>query len=71
MGLVTLWYLTDRPVQAKWLPEDEKQWLTAELKAEEVRKISAGRVRIIDALRYPQTFLLIGIFFLITPATRR
>ena len=66
MGLVTLWYLTDRPVQAKWLPEDEKQWLTAELKAEEVHKISEGRVRIIDALRYPQTFLLIGIFFLTT-----
>jgi MFS transporter, ACS family, tartrate transporter len=66
MGLVTLWYLTDRPVQAKWLPEDEKQWLAAELKAEEVHKISEGRVRIIDALRYPQTFLLIGIFFLTT-----
>jgi len=66
MGLVTLWYLTDRPLKAKWLPEDEKQWLTAELKAEEVHKISEGRVRIMDALRYPQTFLLIGIFFLTT-----
>ena len=65
MGFVTLWYLTDRPRQATWLPEDEKQWLIEELKAEEARKISAGRVRVLDALRYPQTFLLIAIFFLI------
>jgi len=65
MGLVTLWYLTDRPAQAKWLPEDEKTWLTGQLKADEERKISAGRVSVMDALRYPQTFLLIAIFFLI------
>jgi MFS transporter, ACS family, tartrate transporter len=65
MGFVTLWYLTDRPHQARWLPEDEKRWLIEELKAEESRKISAGKVGILDALRYPQTFLLIAIFFLI------
>jgi ACS family tartrate transporter-like MFS transporter len=65
MGLVTLWYLTDRPREAKWLPEDEKKWLMAELAVEEARKVSEGRVRVIDALRYPQTFLLIAIFFLI------
>jgi ACS family tartrate transporter-like MFS transporter len=65
MGLVTLWYLTDRPQQAAWLPEDEKQWLMGELQAEETRKTSEGRVRVLDALRYPQTFLLIAVFFLI------
>ena len=65
MGFVTLWYLTDRPHKAKWLPDDEKQWLLGELQAEEARKVSAHRVRMIDALRYPQTFLLIAIYFLI------
>jgi MFS transporter, ACS family, tartrate transporter len=65
MGLVTLWFLTDRPHQAGWLPADEKQWLTGELRAEEARKVSAGRVRVTDALRRPQTYLLIAIFFLI------
>jgi MFS transporter, ACS family, tartrate transporter len=64
MGFVTLWYLTDRPHQAVWLPEDEKRWLMGELKAEEDRKVSAGRVRVVDALRRPQTYLLIAIFFL-------
>ena len=65
MGFVTLWYLTDRPKDAGWLVDDEKQWLMAQLKAEESVKVSAGRVRAIDALRHPQTFLLIAIFFLI------
>ncbi len=65
MGLVTLWYLTDRPRDSKWLPSDEKQWLIGELKAEEARKASAGRVRALDALRNPQTYLMIGIYFLI------
>lgn len=65
MGFVTFWFLTDRPHLARWLPDDEKQWLTGELKAEEAGKVAAGRVRVIDALRNPQTFLLIVVFFLI------
>jgi MFS transporter, ACS family, tartrate transporter len=65
MGLVTLRFLTDRPQHARWLPPDEKRWLVDELKAEEARKVAAGRVRITDALRRPQTYLLIAIFFLI------
>src|SRR5580658_2130950 len=65
MGIVTFWYLTDRPVDARWLPAEEKQWLIDQLKVEEAVKIASGRVRMLDALRTPQTFLLIAIFFLI------
>jgi MFS transporter, ACS family, tartrate transporter len=65
MGFVTFWYLTDRPVDAHWLPADEKQWLIDRLKAEEGDKIASERVRIMDALRSPQTFLLIAIFFVV------
>lgn len=65
MGFVTLWFLTDRPLQARWLPDDEKKWLQAELAAEAAQKTAGHRVRILDALRDPQTFLLIAIFFLI------
>ena len=65
MGFVTFFYLTDRPGKAHWLPEDEMLWLTGELKAEEARKVATGRVGVLDALRYPQTFLLIAVFFLI------
>jgi ACS family tartrate transporter-like MFS transporter len=65
MGFVTLWYLTDRPQKANWLPDPEKQWLIGELKADEARKVSLHRVSVMDALRYPQTFLLIAVYFLI------
>src|SRR6185437_5688347 len=64
MGVVTLFYLTDRPQNARWLPRDEKAWLVSRLKADEVSKITAHRVTVMDALRYPQTFLLITIAFL-------
>ena len=65
MGFLSLWYLTDRPQRAAWLPGAERQWLIAQLKADELRKTSAHRVSVMDALRYPQTFLLIAILFLI------
>jgi MFS transporter, ACS family, tartrate transporter len=65
MGIVTLWYLTDRPAHARWLRDDEKQWLVAQLKADEALKTAQHRVRVVDALRIPQTFLLTGILFLI------
>ena len=65
LGVVTLFYLTDRPADARWLPADEKKWLEAELEAEARAKASKGRVSVADALRYPQTLLLMAICFLI------
>jgi ACS family tartrate transporter-like MFS transporter len=65
LGVVALFYLTDRVHEAKWLREDEKEWLTAELAREEAEKTNAGRVRIMDAFREPRTLLLIAVFFLI------
>ena len=34
LGIVTLFYLTDRPKDAKWLKDDERDWITTELAAE-------------------------------------
>ncbi|HEV2487651.1 MAG TPA: MFS transporter [Terracidiphilus sp.] len=65
MGFVTFRYLADRPQRAGWLADDEKHWLVEELKIDEARKISTHRVSVMDALRYPQTFLLMVILFLI------
>jgi MFS transporter, ACS family, tartrate transporter len=65
MGFVTIRYLTDWPSKADWLREDEKGWLLTQLEAEAAHKTAAHRVRIVDALRYPQTFLLTGVLFLI------
>lgn len=35
LGVVTCFYLTDRPGEARWLPVGERQWLEAELVREE------------------------------------
>jgi ACS family tartrate transporter-like MFS transporter len=34
VGIITYFYMTDRPVQAPWLPHDERDWLVRELQAE-------------------------------------
>ncbi|AOV09122.1 hypothetical protein BI350_06115 [Sporosarcina ureilytica] len=40
LGVVVAFYLTNRPKEAKWLTEDERNWLESELEAE--RKITAS-----------------------------
>ena len=65
LGFVTLFYLTDRPAQARWLKDDEREWLVGELAAEERQRTAARRTGIMDALRQPRTALLAASFFLI------
>src|SRR5690349_25097940 len=31
LGFITIWYLTDRPEQARWLPAEERSWIIGEL----------------------------------------
>jgi len=37
LGAVALWYLTDRPADAAWLPAEGRAWLTARLGREQAR----------------------------------
>jgi MFS transporter, ACS family, tartrate transporter len=69
-GIIALCYLTDRVPQAHWLREDEKEWLASELAREQREKTVAGRVRIRDAFREPQTLLLVAVFFLIVTSNQ-
>ncbi len=64
-GFITLWYLADRPQTAKWLPDAERLWLTEQLRREITQKAAAHRVRMLDAFRYPQTFMLLAVGFLV------
>ncbi len=41
-GFVTLFYLSDRPETARWLPPDEKEWLLGELRTEALAKRRRG-----------------------------
>jgi ACS family tartrate transporter-like MFS transporter len=66
LGTATLFYLTDRPEQARWLPAEEREWLAAELERERAartRHSSAWK-----ALGNPHVLLLALILFLgLTP----
>jgi ACS family tartrate transporter-like MFS transporter len=64
-GVVTIFYLTDRPEQATWLPADEREWIVATLARERDELEGARRYRIREALRHPQVLLLTAAYFLI------
>jgi MFS transporter, ACS family, tartrate transporter len=66
-GVVTIFYLTDWPHQAKWLPKDEREWLIAELEKEKQEKQAKHSLGILQALRHREVVLLtLAYFFMVT-----
>ena len=57
-GVITLYYFTDHPRDAKWLEPREREWITAELEAEKKQKQTRGHVSIWAALRQRNVLLL-------------
>jgi MFS transporter, ACS family, tartrate transporter len=68
LGIVTLLYLTDWPHQAKWLPDDEKQWLIAELEKEKQAKQARHSLGILQALRHREVIRLTLAYFCMVTA---
>jgi MFS transporter, ACS family, tartrate transporter len=64
-GVVTIFYLTDRPHQATWLPEDERRWLEGELAEEKRLKEQVRRVSAWQAFKQREVVLLTATYFLI------
>jgi MFS transporter, ACS family, tartrate transporter len=63
LGVVTLFWLTDRPRNARWLTAQEIDWLESRLAEEARAKREAGAVTIRQALAMPNVWLLaLGIF---------
>jgi ACS family tartrate transporter-like MFS transporter len=58
IGMVTLLYLTDRPMQARWLRPEERQWLTAEIAAEDAARKRIRQHSILEAFRDSRVVLL-------------
>jgi ACS family tartrate transporter-like MFS transporter len=58
LGAIAFFYLTDRPKDAQWLAEDERQWITTELELEREKKKRAHKLSTIEALRHPQVIIL-------------
>jgi MFS transporter, ACS family, tartrate transporter len=49
LGVVTIFYLTDWPAQARWLPDDERDWLVHEMQAELHAKNKIRSYTIVEA----------------------
>ena len=64
LGVVTFFYLTDWPSQARWLPNNERDWLVAELQAELQAKKKIRDYTIAQAFRDRHVLLLLAAFFL-------
>ena len=64
LGIVTLFYLTDWPAQARWLPDDERGWLVNELQTEIQAKKRIRDYTIAQAFCDRHVLLLIAAFFL-------
>ena len=64
MGMITFFYMTDRPVQAPWLPQDERDWLVNELQAELQVKKKIRNYTITEAFCDLRILRLIFAYFL-------
>jgi ACS family tartrate transporter-like MFS transporter len=64
LGVVTLYFLPDWPVDAKWLAREERAWIIRELESEKTAKTAAREISIGQALRMPRVILLTLVYFL-------
>jgi D-galactonate transporter len=63
LGIVTWFYLTDRPAQAKWLTAEQKAWLSSRLQSEIAAKQAAKPLTLGRALGSPRVLALSLIYF--------
>ena len=68
VGICVLFYLTDRPTDAKWLTAEERDWIVGELQREK-RMLSATQVSPWLVVLQPRVLLLTAIWFLGTGAS--
>ena len=63
LGIVTWFYLTDRPERADWLTTEQKAWLASKLNAEIAAKQAAKRLTLGEALSSPKVIMLSLVYF--------
>jgi ACS family tartrate transporter-like MFS transporter len=65
LGVLVLIFLTDRPGQARWLEEDERQALELELKREKELHHTGRHMTLLEALSHPKVLVLAAAYFFI------
>jgi MFS transporter, ACS family, tartrate transporter len=68
-GVWTVFYLPDRPRDAKWLTEDERNWLATRLDREKQELAAKAKGSMWKLILRPEVFLLTAIWFLSTSVT--
>jgi len=63
LGVITIFYLTDWPAQARWLPVDERSWITEQLQREKQTKNRRRSFSVWEALRNRDVILLTLCYF--------
>jgi MFS transporter, ACS family, tartrate transporter len=65
-GVITIFYLTDWPRQARWLQDDEREWIETELEREKQAKQKVRSYTVWQALRQRDVILLTLCYFFAT-----
>ncbi|WP_342162916.1 MFS transporter [Methylobacterium sp. SD21] len=63
LGVVVLFYLTDRPEKATWLAPDQREWLVAEMEAERAARGSVAKHGILAGMADPRVLALALVYF--------
>ncbi len=63
-GLATIFYLTDWPRQARWLPEDEREWITVKLEEERQARKAARPMNLLQGFKQREVLLLLSVYFM-------
>lgn len=63
LGVVTWFYLTDRPQHARWLAEDERKWLVGQLAAANAEAAAGKPIPWWRAFAHRDVLLLCGAYF--------
>ncbi|MBX8489282.1 MFS transporter [Pseudomonas cichorii] len=62
LGIACLFVLTDRPEQANWLSDEQRNWLTQRLAEEAAKKTTIGHISLWKLLRHKDIWLLALIY---------
>ncbi|MCL6516077.1 MFS transporter [Alicyclobacillus sp.] len=65
-GILTLYLLPDRPNNANWLTQEEKDWLNGELEKEREAKLKREKLTIGQVFTNGRVWLFAGVYFCLT-----
>ncbi|MDF3020014.1 MAG: transporter [Steroidobacteraceae bacterium] len=63
LGFVVLWFLTEKPAEAKWLSPRQRDWLSQRIEAEHVEAHARHGLQLRAALLHPTVWLLAVVMF--------